>query len=729
MEAQRVVDDQWHRYVRARDNGHLDYIQIADRCNSFYVGDQWDPAVVAKLEEENRPALTINMVLSTVNAVLGEQAAKRSDFKYKPRNGGREDTASVLTKLVSSIKDKSKYDWCESQVFSDGIIQHGRGFFDIRVKFDTNMMGDISIKSKDPRNIIIDPDAKEYDIDTWKEVFETRWVSIDEIEAMYGQAKADELRTLGINANRFEPDSILWEDDAFGDARKREEINDTGFVSESEEKTIRAVRIVERQHVKMTPVLKFVDPATGDMKKVPETWTEKKAQDLAKRTGMYIVKDVDRRIRWTTTADKVLLHDDWSPYQSFTIIPFFAYFRRGKPFGLVTNLISPQEQLNKLSSQELHIINTTANSGWIVERGALANMTPDELRNSGAETGIVIEANTGRKDGIEKIKPNQIPTGIDRVSMKSAQFIKEISGVNEAMLGFDSAEVSGVALEQKAFRGQIQMQVPFDNLQRTRHMVSRKLIELIQQFYTEERVFQITTEGNVIGAQEDAQTFIINQQTATGEIINDVTVGEYDVVLSHMPARDSFDDVQFAEALALRSQGIMIPDEDVIIYSHLDKKFELADKVKSMMGRGELTEQEIAQLEFEQSMMNQMALVEFEKAQAEVGKLEAESMKLAAEAEQVDGGMDAPEMRYRYDELEVRLQIARENLRARAELARLAAQKDMDKTVLNTRGQIIQNSAKEREQRRTQLLAGAQKGEYEIRKAKAAPRPTGGRNA
>ena len=42
-------------------------------------------------------------------------------------------------------------------------------------------------------------------------------------------------------------------------------------------------------------------------------------------------------------------------------------------------MISPQEQLNKISSQELHIVNTTANSGWVVESGSLSNMTEEEL--------------------------------------------------------------------------------------------------------------------------------------------------------------------------------------------------------------------------------------------------------------------------------------------------------------------------------------------------------------
>jgi hypothetical protein len=102
-----------------------------------------------------------------------------------------------------------------------------------------------------------------------------------------------------------------------------------------------------------------------------------------------------KKVRWTVTADTVVLHDDWSPYDHFTLVPYFPYWRRGKPFGMVRNLISPQEQLNKISSQELHIVNTTANSGWVVESGSLTGMTADDLEEHGAETGLVLEYNRG----------------------------------------------------------------------------------------------------------------------------------------------------------------------------------------------------------------------------------------------------------------------------------------------------------------------------------------------
>ena len=46
----------------------------------FYTGDQWDPADLAKLQSEKRPALTINLILPIVNLLAGIQRQGRQDI-------------------------------------------------------------------------------------------------------------------------------------------------------------------------------------------------------------------------------------------------------------------------------------------------------------------------------------------------------------------------------------------------------------------------------------------------------------------------------------------------------------------------------------------------------------------------------------------------------------------------------------------------------------------------
>ena len=132
-EEAEIASAQWDRYTRARDNGHIEYIETAKRCDAFYRGDQWDENDLARLEAEGRPALTINTVLPTINTVLGEQSTRRADVQFKPRRGGDTEVAHTLTKLYMQIADNNKLDWVEQQVFSDGLILDGRGYFEPRI--------------------------------------------------------------------------------------------------------------------------------------------------------------------------------------------------------------------------------------------------------------------------------------------------------------------------------------------------------------------------------------------------------------------------------------------------------------------------------------------------------------------------------------------------------------------------------------------------------------------
>jgi hypothetical protein len=439
----------------------------------------------------------------------------------------------------------------------------------------------------------------------------------------------------------------------------------------------------------------YVDPESGDMRPVPENWDDAKRQEFGQQFGLFVQKRLAPRVRWTVSADQILLHDEWSPYKTFTVVPYFSYFRRGKPFGMVKNLISPQEQLNKISSQELHIVNTTANSGWITEEGSLVNMTNEDLTERGAETGLHIVHARGTQPP-QKIQPNQIPTGIDRITQKAAHNIKEISGVSDAMLGYESAEVSGVALESKQARGQIQIQVPMDNLAHTRHMLAEKILELVQQFYVEERLIQITNPTMPDPAAPDAQEqMMVNQATPEGKIINDLTLGEYSVVISTQPARDNFEESQFSEALQLRQAGVMIPDYRVVEYSHLAQKRDIAEEVKQLAGLAAPSEEEIQMQQKQQEMMIRQAELELSNLEADLQTKQSQAMLAMAKAEELgeDGNVHERAM----EELRAKVQMKREELQVRLQLAQVTAKTRQQDSVTRTAVSLMQHDAKQQQ--------------------------------
>ena len=671
-----LAAENWRQYVRARDSGHLEYCERADKCDRFYRGDQWDDFDKRKLEAQGRPAITINTILPTINTVLGEQAAKRAKAAFRPRRNGDPQVATALTKLVMQIMSNNKFDYRESEVFADGLIIE-RGYFDVRMSFDDHMLGDVSIGTLDPRDVLLDPDGQDYDPKSWRQVTVTRWKSIDEIEQDFGREKADSLRGVAASADDYGYDSMRFvKENRFGTS---ESWSDDSGSDDDDSRSIRKIRVIERQYYRYVPTVHFVTQ-TGDLRPVPETWTEEKAKQFAQINDLGLFKKMARKVRWTVTADKVLLHDSWSPYASFTVIPYFCYFRRGKPFGMVTNLISPQEQVNKIASQELHIVNTTANSGWVFESGSLVGMTGDDLVERGAETGLVLEVAPGRNPPA-KIQANNIPTGLDRIGLKSQNNIREISGVSEAMMGVDTPEVSGVALENKERRGQIQIQKPLDNLARTRQMVYEKVLELVQQFYTEERTIQITHEWQPGEPQEELN---INQPTAEGTILNDLTLGEYDVIVSTIPAHETYDDLMFAEVLQLRNVGVGIPDHHVVKHSHLPNRDELAEEIAQINGFGKPTPEEMEMAQIQQQLALAMQQAELGKLQGEVAELESIVQLNQAKAQDLDarGQLAAAQ-------LAIDLEKKKTELQLRERLAQLSSQTQLQKQQMGGETRLI----------------------------------------
>lgn len=601
-----VATKQWVRYVWCRDNGHQKYVVKADKCNRFFLGDQWDEADREKLRAVRRPALTINKIAPTVANVLGEQINNRAEITFRPSSGSPDDVAEALTKVFKQISDNNKLDWLRSDMFTDGVLT-SRGFLDVRIDYNDSLQGEVRITKPNPKNIVLDPDGEEYDPDSWADVFTTKWVTADDVAVLYNEEDAEYLRHRDASYFPYGQDSIQAYRDRFGD--RFNPMYSGGF---DHTNVMRNLRLIDRQYRMLDRQKHFVSQ-DGDTRAIPKEWDRNRIAMFVDRFGFQVITKLVRRIRWTVSCDNVVLHDDWSPYKHFTIVPYFPHFLHGHTMGMVENLLDPQEVLNKVSSQELHIVNTTANSGYKVKAGALSNMTVEELEEKGAQTGIVIEVNGDPDKDVQKIQPNQVPQGLDRVSYKAEENIKTISGVSDSMQGFDREDVAAKAIQAKRQAGSTNLVKPLDNLVRTDHILARNVLDLVQDFYTEERLITITKDPMT----GETETFAVNQVTPEGTILNDLTLGEYAVVVSSVPVRETLEDSQFEQAMALREAGVSIPDSVLIQSSRLQHK---SDIIKQIEGDKDSPEAQ------------QQAELQRRAQEADVSKAEGEAAQKHADA-------------------------------------------------------------------------------------------------
>jgi hypothetical protein len=158
---------------------------------------------------------------------------------------------------------------------------------------------------------------------------------------------------------------------------------------------------------------------------------------------------------------------------------------------------------------------------------------------------------------------------------------------------------------------------------------------------------------------------LLNAMTPEGDIINNLTIGEYDVIVSSAPARDSFDETQFAEVLALRQAGVAIPDDAVVTYSHLMKKEELAKRIRVMTGQEPPSPEQAQVMQAQQQLAMQNLQLETMKLQAEVEKLQSEAAVNVAKVQET--AEVNPQVRMA--ELQAKIQMNQEQLALRRELS------------------------------------------------------------
>lgn len=579
----RARDVFW-RFHEVYHRGHQDYMLHARRLEDFYFGGgrQWRAADRAAVEAQGRPAREINMVLPTVNAAVGYQIANRMDVSFLPKGApSNEHTAKVLGKVLKHAMDNTRYQWAETEAFRDGLVQQ-RGYLELRMDYEDSINGDLKITPLDPMDVLPDPDGKSYDPDGWSDVRITRWLTLREIEGMYGKAAAREVE---LNAHVYCDENFgneVLERGGFG--LPTSYANGWGWYEDAAH--TRRYRVIDQQEHEYSNALVAMFP-NGEFRSVEGLPREKLAWYIDQ--GVPLVKRRIRRVRWTVAAPEVCFIDQISPYDHFTVVPFFPYFIRGKTLGMVDNMISPTEMLNKFVSQYEHVVNTSANSGWQGEEESLANMTDEEFVARGAENGLVL-LRKASKPAMEKIQPNPIPTGIDNMIQYAAGFLDTVSGVDKALREPETKDLSGKAIQAMQYASQQKLAIVLDNLSRTRQMVADRALEMIQRFMGHEKIIQVT-ETDAFGIERQ-QPLAVNVRQDDGSIFNDLTIGEYAAVVSERPAQVTFDNSEFEQIKAMREMGIAIPDAVAIRASTLADKSEIAEAMQESAGQQDPAQEE-----------------------------------------------------------------------------------------------------------------------------------------
>lgn len=611
---------QYDNYRYCYDNGHQQWIDVARKCFDFWNNKQWDEFVKARMVIAGRPTLTLNVIESLIRSMKGIQRALRNDVRFAPTHDATAEDAQVRDSIWLDIQNQNGLDFKETDVYEKGLIM-GRSYYDCRVAYDDSMQGNVVVTTPRSQDVILDPSVDQYDTEDWPQVMTRRYASYNDIKRLFGKDKAD-----AVGYNQF-PAWLDYEDQFMAQQMGRMPYYVNGAPPDMN--MTRSLLLLSRQYFVDEMKEVFVDMQTGDVSTIPKEWDRNRIAHVLQLTpGLGTMRRSAKVVHWDVTCEREVMHSSESPYKSFTVVPFFPTFVDGVTMGAVESLLDPQEMYNKVTSQELHIINTTANSGYKIKQGALRNMTIEELEERGAKTGSVFELDD--ISNMEKIQPNPTPQGHDRLSFKADAIMRSLSGVSDSGRGFARDDASG----DKVLEDQAAQSLNFggwlSQLHRSKHMLAKRAMECVSAHYTETRTILIS-QGTVFNPAVQSTT--INQPTPEGHMINDVTRGRYTTTLVPAPSRTSMSESDFKLMLELRKLGIMIPDAMLIELSPASNKGQIIKMIQGQQDSTDAQKQAAQQQAQQQQVEQELATAKAQKEQAAAQLNQARAEKATVEAQ------------------------------------------------------------------------------------------------
>lgn len=554
------------QFFKDSEDGTREWRQRASVGKKFFIGGegQWDPQDIAKLKAEGRPFLTINEIAPVVRIVSGYQRQNRMDIKVLPRRGGSRAIAQTLTELAKHAIDSNNAAYHDSMMFLDGLIT-GKGWLGMDVDYSYDLVnGDLSIFRVSGFDMYEDPNAKEYDLnDSGRFISRCFWWDKEIVDQMYPEIEKQTGQALA-DINPEEGDvRVTQEEDTYRDGETSDELN--------RKHQYRCKEFYWKTWEKKTV---SVNIQTGQVVTIPTAKHIALFKKLA-RLGQPI-KVIDRVVpvlHRATMVGNMLVNQKDDPFNGITTFPYFRfcpYWVDGYIFGMVDDLLDPQREVNKRRSQILHHLNSSANSGWEYEDGALSKEDEENLKDFGSTPGVNIKYKKGFNKP-EKISPTTLSEGHLILAKEGENDIKKVSGVNADMLGLPQEKrESGVMMNMRQRQGQLSTEILNDNYRYTKKIYGTALVEVIRMtdLYSDEEIKMVLSESKI---PPDMQA------------LKNLKTGRYSVTVGESTTSPTIRMANLAILLDAFKQGVPIPLDLIIEQSDLPNKEEIISRIKAQM--------------------------------------------------------------------------------------------------------------------------------------------------
>lgn len=562
---QDVVKDFGESYERAYQLWNTYYAE-AYKDLSFYLGNQWSLEELAYLNNSRRSSFTYNKIRRIINLVQGYQRKNRLATIVSPVENASDQTAGIFTDVMQHVMESSDGYNVISDAFK-GALTTGLSFVSPYIDYrDDPISGDIKFHLDEWNSVILDPFFTKKDLSDCGFVARRKFLSRTEIISLLPD-KQDIIESLPWSSR----------DDKF-----------TYMPFARQWGMQKLMNYTEYWRTKWETKDVLVDMETGET----HEWKgnrEKLRYIKAVMPQVEVIRKPVRSVELGIIVEGELLYYGKDPWglNDYPFVPFFAIWEPSydlftwKVQSLVRIVRDPQSELNKRRSKMVDIIDAQLNSGWIAKTGAVTNNS--SLFKTGNGQVIFLKPEAQMTD-IQRIQAPDIPASMFQLEAEFEKDIMEIAGVNSELFGMsenDKVETAGILSKMRQSAGLVNLQDLFDNLRDSQKILGRKVLKLIQNNYTPEKI-------QMISKKQVTPEFYSKQ------------FAKYNVIVEEGILTDTQRQSQFVQLMALKSMGVPIPDALIVKNSNLHNKAELEERVAAQAQAQQQAEQAQLQLQMQQ---------------------------------------------------------------------------------------------------------------------------------
>lgn len=463
----------------------------SERDRDYYDNIQYTADELKKLDKRGQPPVIDNRIKTKVDYLIGLEKQQRIDPRCLPRTPMHEEDANAASQALNYVADTEDYDQKRSAVWRNLLVE-GNGGISVAVEPSKYKQGefDIVLRRWSWDRMFADPHSSEPDYSDAGYVGGVIWMDYDDALKQYPEGKDILDNTMSQAGNVSEtyddkPKFRLWAD------KKRERV--------------RVVQI----WIKRGDIWYFAEFTKGGI--------------LKSGASPYVTDKGE--------SDCELV------FQS-------AYVNRdNERYGLVREMISLQDAINKRSSKTLHLLSVAQT---MYEKGAIKDV--EKFRKE-----------RNRPDGTMEVQPGALTSGAVKTDfqtdlatshfqlLQDAKNSIDLKGPNATMMGDKaqgSSAASGRAILASQQGGMIQLGDLMDHLRHMDKQVFRKIWYRIRQFWTAEKWVRITDdEQNVkwVGMNVDPQQVQMEMQRnpemgqKIAGVIGNVAELDCDIIIDETP--------------------------------------------------------------------------------------------------------------------------------------------------------------------------------------------------